>query len=74
MDKELKAGEIGAEAKYVIEIVGSDAKISVDYAGKQASGGAYVQVGIVELLRAAAAKTENKVDDNLVEMVALALG
>ncbi len=74
MDKELAKGDIGSEASYMVDVHGGTVKISVDYGGKQAKAGLFIEVGLVELLEVAAKKTDNTVDDSLVGMVKLALG
>lgn len=74
MEKELASGSIGPEAGYKLEIKGGKARIELNYVGAQATGGVFVEIGLVQLLKEAAKKTENTIDDNLVNLVAVALG
>lgn len=74
MEKELAKGELGPEASYSVEIIGGKARIEVNYKGSQADAGFFIEVGLVQLLEEAAKKSENTVDDGLVQLLKVALG
>ena len=63
-------GTIGEEGVYKFDF--ADGKIVVDmkYQGTQGEAGVYVKLDLIEMLRVAAAKTDNTIDDKAVEMIA----
>ena len=70
---ELVSGEQG-DFNYSIDFEEGKFKVTVGFDGDQADGGLFINLGIIELLRIAAAKTDNTIDDAMVEMIAQALG
>lgn len=62
-------GKIGAEAEYNVDLVEGKIVIEVDYKGKQLETGLFLRLSLVQLLREAAKKTDNKLDDKLVDMI-----
>ena len=74
MDKEILKGDLGSEGGYLLEIKGDKVKVIIDYEGKSASAGVFVEIGIISILEEFAKKTDNTIDDALVKLVKLALG
>ena len=70
METQIADGTIGAEGKYDVDF--ADGKINIDlgYKGEQAEAGVYLKLDLLSVLRIAASKTENKIDDNAVEFIA----
>lgn len=65
--------EISKEAGFKVELTAKGLAISAAYDGKLADAALTINVSIVELLRELAKKTDNKIDDVMVEMIAKAL-
>ena len=65
--------ELSKEAGFNVELTAEGLSISVKYDGKLADAELSINVSVIELLRELAKKTDNKIDDMLVEMVAKAL-
>ena len=68
--KDLVEGEIGSEGKYDVDF--SEGKILVDigYKGEQAEAGIYLKLDLIDMLKIAASKSENTIDDAAVAMIA----
>lgn len=69
MEREIVSGEIGPETKYDVDFADGMIIAKVDYSGKQLSAGSYVKIKLMDALRAAALKTDNKIDDKAVAMI-----
>jgi hypothetical protein len=65
--------EVSKEVEVHEEITAKGMVITADYAGTMAKAGIRIEVDVITLLKALAAKTDNKIDDALVAMVAGAL-
>lgn len=66
-------GSVGPEAKYEVDVVEGKVVVKLVYVGAESSALLQLDVGLVELLRKAAKKTDNTIDDAMVEMIANAL-
>ena len=58
--KELVKGNIGAEGQYSLDFAAGNIKIGLGYDGKYADTSIVLSVSLIEALKVAAAKTENK--------------
>lgn len=70
MSKELE-GKIGEAGSYAVDVMPSGL-VRIDLAAQAGSGikgGAFVELPLVAIMEAAAAKSDNKVDDVLVGLV-----
>lgn len=70
MEKDLIDGQLGAEGKYDVDFVDGMIKVDVSYMGAQGEAGLYIKVDIIKMLKIAASKTDNKIDDAAVAMIA----
>ena len=68
-EKEIVSGEIGPETKYDVDFVDGKIIAKIDYKGEQVSAGSYVSISLIQALKVAALKTDNKIDDKIVKMI-----
>ena len=73
MEKQIVDGQIGPEADYDVDFIDGKIVAKLNYAGKFGSAGLSVEIGLMDALRMAAAKSENKIDDTIVNLVEAAL-
>ncbi len=62
-----------SEANYNIGFENGNVVIALTYGGDKINADLSIEVALIDLLKIAAAKTDNKVDDAIVAMVAKAL-
>lgn len=72
--KNIVDGAIGPEASYDVDFVDGKIKAELKYDGKQADVALVVEIELIEALKVAASKTDNKIDDAMVSMIEGALG
>lgn len=65
--------EISKEAGLHAEITAQGLKLEAKYDGKYADAAILIEVKAIDLLRELAKRTDNKIDDGIVELVAKAL-
>ena len=53
-----------------LDFEGGQIKVKLSYDGKYADASVGISVSLIEALKIAAAKTENKIDDSMVDMIA----
>ena len=73
MEKNIMEGEIGAEGEYALDFVEGHIVAKVGYKGKLMGAGLEVNISLIEALKVAALKTDNKIDDGMVAMLEAAL-
>ena len=66
-------GNIGAEGNYKYDFADGKVILAVGYVGDHGEAKLELSVSLVDLLRLAASKTDNSIDDALVEMIAKAI-
>jgi len=71
--KDIVEGQIGPEAAYDVDFVDGKIKAELKYEGTQAGVGLFVEIGLIDALKKAVEKTDNKIDDAIVKMVEAAL-
>lgn len=65
--------EVSKETALTADITAKGVIVSANYDGKYANASLKVEVKAIDLLRELAKRTDNKIDDGLVELVAKAL-
>ena len=68
--KDLAEGNIGAEGKYDVDFEDGKILVNIGYKGEQAEAGVYLKLNLMDVLKIAAAKSDNKIDDAAVAMIA----
>lgn len=71
--KNIVDGAIGPEASYDVDFVDGKIQIALKYDGKQADAALTVSVELIQALKIAASKTDNKIDDSMVSLIEGAL-
>lgn len=68
-------GKIGSGGAYTLDVKPDGTfRAEAKYGEGAVKGGAFVECDILEVLKAFAASTENKIDDSMVDMIKGALG
>lgn len=68
-------GKLGNAGGYKVDVKDDGtARVELDASGSGVKGGLFLDLDIVEILKAAAAKTSNGVDDAIVGTIAKAFG
>lgn len=70
-----KQGAIGAGGSYIVDVTPQGiAKAEASWSEGGVKAGAFVEVDVVEILEKLALKSDNKIDDAVVNMIKGALG
>lgn len=70
----LFSGKLGNAGSYELDFVDGMINVSVSYESPYATGSVAINLELIQLLKLAALKTDNKIDDVLIGLVASALG
>ena len=66
-------GNIGPEAQYEVVFANAKLKAEMKYVGAQASGGAFVEIGVDQLIEAIKKAIPGQVDDAILDVLKVAL-
>lgn len=66
---DLVEGKIGPEADYDVDLIEGNLVLALNYKGEQLETSHVLKLSFIKLLRKAALKTSNKLDDKAVDMI-----